>query len=318
MKKNKPLKILVFNFNNVLTDVIEELKNRGHIILPLDGKESTAQKADVIVLWNETNLGGWKDWIRKYRENGKKVILVQHGRRGTSRIYPPFNEKLESEIVCIWGEADRKRLTSCGVPNERIHTTGTTIFKHLKPRIKHDGFNVIFSPEHWGGVEVAENFIINSTLQKLTKENKNVKVITKLLENEHNPNIYQNPVVSHRGMLDHLDICADVLSIADMIVGVSESTFEMLAQTLDIPIVIADIWVPKASSDGDERYKLQVREYSKGCTRIKDITKLNETIMYHLKHPELLREERKQTIIDDGGYDIKDSLDRICNLICSK
>ena len=79
------MNILAFDFNNILTDVVEELTRRGHTMLPIDGKANTWRKADVIIVWNETENGGWKDWIKKVQKAGKRVILVQHGRRGTSR-----------------------------------------------------------------------------------------------------------------------------------------------------------------------------------------------------------------------------------------
>lgn len=306
------MKILIFDFNNLLTDVIEELKKRGHTILPLDGKKSTAKKADRIVLWNETEEGNWKQWIRENKK-GKKVILFQHGRRGTSKIYPPFNEKLESDIVCVWSENDKKRLIASGVDESKIRITGSPIFKYLKPKVKHKGLNVVFSPEHWGNEDVVENFIIKSQLEKLPL---NINVITKILENEHHPALYQNPVMSNRSKPNHLEICADVLSEADLVVSISESTFELMAQALDIPVVIADIWIPKAC-EGDETYRDYHREYSDACTRVKDIKKLNEIIISYLKSSQHLQRERKQIAIDDGGIGL-DAIENIIKVILEK
>lgn len=302
------MNILLFNFNNVLTDVEEELVKRGHTLLPMNGHSSTIKKADLIIVWNETELGGWAGMIREFRKLGKKVILVQHGRRGTSRIYPPFNEKLNSDVVCVWSKNDKERLMSVGVSEERIRITGTTIFQHLKPRVKHDGFNVVFSPEHWDK-DVAENLIVADELRKL----KGVNIITKTLKGNQVEALYDNVVSSERNSKDHLEIVADVLSKADLIVAISESTFELLAESLDIPVVIADCWIPKAC-DGDDRYKEYHREYSNACAKV-PLSELNKTIMTHLKHPELLHEERKQIIIDDGGTDIENPLEEIIKII---
>lgn len=300
------MRILVQNFNNILTDVIVELKKRGHKVTenPDDYK-----KTDVVVIWNEIDVLGWRDWIEKARKAGNRIVLVQHGRRGTSRIFPPFNEKLVSDVVCSWGENDKDRLISCGVDPKKIVVTGTPIFKNLKPRVKHDGFNVVFSPEHWD-VDVLENTIVASTLRKL----KGAKVITKVLKGEHMISLYENVISSNRHMSDHFEIVAEVLSQADLIVAISESTFELCAEILDIPVIIADIWKPKACN-GDDRYIDYHREYSNACTRVKDMSKMNETILYQLKHPEVLREERKRIAELDGGTNIKDSLLEICNVI---
>lgn len=296
------MKIILFDWNGIARDLGERLVQRGHELLPLDGHEATWRKADVIIVWNETDLGGWKDWINEVRAAGKKVILLQHGRRGTSRIYPPFNEKLNSDLIFAWGENDRHRLESCGVEPERICVTSTPIFKHLIPRESHKGINVVFSPEHWDQ-EVPENAIVASQLSRLT----NVKVTTKTLRGQHDPAHYENPIESDRNAPDHLDICAKVLSTADLVVSISESTFELLAQSLDIPVVIADIWIPKAC-DGDDRYKEYRREYSDACKRVKDIKRLNETIRDQLSYPEDLQEERASIVLLDGGTYISDPL----------
>lgn len=300
------LNIVLFDFNNILTDVADELQQRGHTLLGGNVTTEMIDKADVIVLWNETPMGGWDTWVKQLK--GKRTVLMQHGRRGTSRIYPPFNEPLKSDVICAWSENDRKRLEGAGVSPEKIKVTGTTIFNHLKPKKPHKGINVVFSPEHWD-IDVAENFIVKAELEKL----KGAKVITKCLIDEHTVGVYPNPVWSDRRSREHIDIFTEVLREADVVVAVSESTFELCAQAMDIPVVIADIWTPKACN-GDEKYRLYTREYSNACTRVKDMSKLNDTIMWHVKHPEFLREERKQIAIDDGGINLN-ALEEIIKVI---
>ena len=311
-KQNKgsksKLKIVLFNFNNILSDVAVELNRRGHELMNFEKEPKALEICDVVVLWNETPMGGWDKWVHNLKAIGKRTVLMQHGRRGASRMYPPFNEPLCSDVVCSWSENDRKRLMECGIDDSRIKVTGTTIFSHLKPRIPHEGINVVFSPEHWD-MDVAENFIVASQLKKL----KGVKIISKLLEDEHTEGVYPNPVWSNRRLEGHLDICMEVLQTADVVVAVSESTFELLAEALDIPVVIADIWTPKACG-GDEKYREYTREYSNACTRVKDMSKLNDAIYYAIKHPEHLREERHKITVDDGGLGL-DACNNICNVI---
>lgn len=303
------MNILSFDFNNILTDVERELEKRGHTILPIDGKASTWKKADVVVVWQETADGGWRDWIQKVQKAGKRVILMQHGRRGVSRIYPPFDEELVSDVVCVWGENDVERLVRSGVSREKIIVTGTPILGHIKPRIEHTGVNVVFSPEHWDR-DVAENLIVASALRKVP----GIKVTTKLLEGEHNPNEYDNPVSSSRLRPGHLDVCIDVLRTADAVVSMSDSTFELLAETMDIPVIIADIWVHKSQA-GDDRHKVYRREFSSACERVKDLSKIGKVIHKHVKNPDLLYDERVEAGIGDGGADIEDSTERIIGVI---
>lgn len=290
------MKICIYSWNGVLNDLALELAKEHKVDLKVGGVNGLSiNDYDLFILWNE--VGDWGEFVKKVQKKGKKVILMQHGRRGTSRIYPPFNEKLNADIVCVWGEADKKRLMSCGVPEERIRITGTPIFQHLRGRRPHEGKNVVFSPEHWDG-EVVENAIVAGQLRKV----KGAKITTKCLDGEHNLSQYDNVIVSHRNATDHFEVVAEVLATADVVVGISESTFELLAESLDIPVVIADIWIPKACGN-DDRYKDYHREYSEACTRVKDPFKLAQSVEYALKHPEHKREERKKVVLEDGGPD---------------
>lgn len=105
------MKFFIMDVNSVLLDVAEELINRGHTLIDCQADDLEALKeADKLVIWNETTLGGWREWIVQVQGMGKKVILVQHGRRGCARVYPPFNEKILSDVVLVWGEAQKQRL----------------------------------------------------------------------------------------------------------------------------------------------------------------------------------------------------------------
>lgn len=303
------MKIAIAQFNGITYAVEEELRRRGHEVENIIKDQKHLKTFDRVVTWNEVHQYGNEKVLEEVNRIGIPTVLLQHGRRGTSRIYPPFNEHLICKEVCVWSENDKKRLMSVGTPEDRIHVTGTPIFETLKPRVPHKGINVVFSPEHWGE-EVAENSMVAGMLRRL----KGVNVITKAIKNEHFLPQYDNVVLSDRQSPEHLGIVADVLSTADVVVAVSESTFELCAQILDIPVVIADIWQKKACL-GDERYKEFALEYSNACDRVKDIKDLPDRIMYAIKHPEHLRKERAQIAIDDGGINLTNPAARICDVI---
>jgi len=308
------MKILIFKWNGVLPGLTEELRKRGHEVNYCLGVRDPKEinEYDVILHWNESGIGDSRGFIKYMLKNGKKVIMYQHGRKGTPRIMPPFNESLISDIVAVWGEFDRQNFLSVGTDDKRIRVVGTPIFQHMKPREEHEGTNIIFSPEHWDS-DVVENQVVAGTLRKL----KGVKIISKLLKDEHIPELYDNPVISDRRADNHLEIMADVLKTADLVVSPVESTFELMAQYLDIPVVIAGIWMPKACR-GDERYKDYIRTYTSGCKMIQDIDKLNEAIYHQLKHPDELKKERYKACIDEGGINIKDPIKELCKVIEEK
>ena len=298
------------HFNNLLDDVDAELKKRGHTMLR-DVRQ--LKEADVMVVWNEAEFTGARKFVKDAKKLGIPTILVQHGGKEAIRSgfkgYSPYSEKLLCDVVCCWGEGEKKRLIKWGVPESKIVVTGTPILSYLKPRVPQDKKTVVFCPVHWCDGEVDENPCVAGVLRKL----ENVNIITKLLVGEHEPSWYDNPVISKRGARGHLEAVADTLSKADVVVEIIECTFGMLAQVLDIPVVIADTWIPKAYLGNDE-YKNIKRVTSNSVTKVK-IDKLNEAIMYAIKHPEHLRAERRKMAVEDEGCLIKDPLGNIVKVI---
>jgi hypothetical protein len=315
------MKILIVKYNYITEGLEEELLKRGHEVTSKKIiNENDIRNNDVIVVWQETPMGGARQLVGWGKTFKKKTILLQHGslQNYKFRMSEPFNENLLSDVICVWGEDDKKRLLELGVEENRIKVTGSPVFRHLKPRVPHKGKTILFIPEH-GDEDTAENLCMAVTIRKLK-----IPIITKLLipnsdnfESYNNekidPGWYDNPVISDRFDKDHLDVCADVISKADVVVGLSESTTGIMAEALDIPVICADVWIPKAYH-GDARYMNYQRPYTNACTRVK-IDKLNDAIKYAIKHPEHLRKEREKVVEDNGG-NIKEPIIKICDVIC--
>lgn len=250
---------------------------------------------DWVLLWNDVNPEE-QAIVHYARSLGKKTAVLQHGRRGTSKYHPPFLQKVVADKLLVWGEFDRRRLIASGQDPRKIAVVGTTVLWNLPPRAERFGTNVVFCPEHWDR-PVEENFKVRDELRKL----KGVKVMTKLIES-HAMEDFDNPVKTNRNSSEHLMVCKNLLSTADLVVGVSESTFELLAQTMDIPVVIMDEWEPKAFG-GDERYVAYERLISPAAKRT-SLADLRKTVKDQLKHPDELKEERQRVAIDEGGIEL--------------
>jgi hypothetical protein len=283
--------------------VIPELKKHHELI-------EDYKKADKLVVWCESKRNGWADRIEYAQKKGKEVILYQQGIWAFDWVRPPFSEPIISDTLCVWGEEDKRRLIKYGTPAEKIKVTGSPLIKHLKPRVPHEGKNVVFALEHWNVREdVPENLIVASELRKL----EGVKVWTKGLFNENQTRIFQNPIETDRFNPNHLQQVAEVLSTADLVVGITESTFQFLAECLDIPVIIADIWIPRERG-GDKRYLDFYPNFSNGVTKV-PLKDLNKEIYKQLKHPEIKREERKQSAIDNGGINLPDPVKTLVDII---
>lgn len=296
------MKLALYNWNCVLDEVIERIKKK-HVLL------ADYEDADLVVLWGEMEDKGWLERIIETQKRGKKVILYQQGVWGIDNIRPPFNEKLLSDVVCVWGEGDKKRYIEYGVPEEKIRVIGCPIIPRLKPKVEHEGKNVVFALEHWDWGDVVENNIVAAELRKL----KGVNLITKGLHKENDTEIFENPVVSDRFSSNHIEIVAELLSKTDVLVAISESTIALLAECLDIPVIIADVWMPKPRG-GDDKYLKYKGEFSNAVTKVK-LEELNKEILWQLKHPEIKREERKESVRLNGGVGIENPSGNLINII---
>lgn len=275
------IKIFYRNHNQILTDIVKEFEIVERM-----------EDCDLVLLWNEV-LPETIAMIHKAKELGKKVFTIQHGRRGSSRYFPPFNMQIVSDKLLVWGKLDKERLVEAGHDASKIEVIGTTIFSHLKPRQEHEGVTIVFSPDHWGR-EIIENINVRTELRRL----KDVKIITKIID-EQDPVFYDNPVQSNRKESNHLEICAEVLSKADLVVSIADGTFELMANALDIPVVTVEDWEPK-DFGGDARYEKYWRHISEGTKRT-SLKNLLKTIKQQLENPDELREQRKQMCVDEGG-----------------
>lgn len=249
-------------------------------------------EADVVVLWQDV-LGIEKGVAELAKLKGKKVVVLQHGRNATVDYasYPLLADK-----ICVWGKNDVDRLKSYGIPDNNIELTGTDVLYHTKPRIKHEGINVVFRPIHWDTQYIEENIILRDKLRSI----KGINVKTKITE-AHNPKDFDNPVYSYRDNFDHLDICADVLADADVVVGAGEDgTFEMMAFTMDIPVVIADIWQPKTFLGRPP----QDAVYTSACD-VCELEELEKTILNNVNNSDILKKERWQVAFEEGGVGLE-------------
>ena len=287
------MKIFVRDHNSVLKDLKDDFELVG------------IDQAERVVLWNDV-LPMERGIIQYAKSRGVPTIVMQHGRRGTSRYYPPFNEKIQADKLLVWGENDKKALIEAGQEPSKIRVTGTTVLSNLPKAYpanelgRTEGLTIVFSPEHWDG-PIKENTRVRDELRKLDTP---FPITTKIIDSPSHQGIeWDNPLLTKRSDLNHLDVCKELLTRAMVVVGVSESTLELMAQAMGIPVVIAEDWEPKPSG-GDMRYLTYRRVISPASKRAK-LHELNEVILSQIYggHNDL-KKEREEIAILDGGINL--------------
>ena len=250
------------------------------------------QDADVVVSWNDI-LDADREIILTANILGKPTLIMQHGLYSCREYISPHNSPLLANKIMVWGPEEKKKLISGGINENRIVVTGTTLFDHLISRKPHKGANIIFSPMHWDYV-IDENKVIANKLRDIKK----INIITKLIEGM-DGSYFQNPVFSDRSMPDHLNICASVLSKADLVISINEGTFELFACYLGIPVILVDCWKPKLFMN--RLYYPEIRSRFSSACYFTDINNLEEVIFNTLANPSKLNNERKKTLYDYAG-----------------
>ena len=255
----------------------------------------------MVVLWQDV-LGIEKGVAELAKLKGKKVVVLQHGRNATVDY---ANYPLVADKICVWGPKDLERLKSYGIDDKRVELTGTDVLYHTKPREKHEGLNVVMRPIHWDCAYIEENIILRDALRKIN----GINITTKITE-AHNPNDFDNPVYSYRDEGNHLDVCAEVLSKADVVVGAGEDgTFEMMAYTMDIPVVIADICPEPFLGRPPQAV------YTNAC-EVCELADLEKVVLNTIANPDKLKKERWQLAYEEGGVGLPDvPADKIMRVI---
>jgi len=309
------MKVHFSDWNNVLQDCVKIAGNCD----PLD--------ADALVLFNDVR-GSYKDIAEVAKKAGKKVYVVQHGRAAT-RDYKQF--PLIADKFLAWGKADLERMTQLGY-GDRTEIVGCPITSRiLKPR-PHDGKYVVFIPINTNKEE-PENLQVYYKLLELKyqsaglklanlqrvlaekwekgkqfKDISDINVVAKLLPRHEQQLYHGDTFVSNPDDPRHSEYLFEILSMADCVVTLDESSTEILVMAADIPVVCCDIF--------------EYRDFMKGIDKITtdgvyhcDLESLNTTVKTALRTPAHKQKERAAIVEHELSVSLGDATQNILRAI---
>lgn len=327
------------NFNGVMDGIIKSDEFE---------KVDDPRNCDCIVLWQDVR-GEFAELARinkKYLH--KPLVVVQHGAGGTRDYEHPENFPFMSDKFCCWGQADYERLVRQGNGDKAV-ITGSTLINQIKPIEKHEDKNIVFCPivaEH----EEPANLIVfyelkkmeldhsqtniikyKEELQKIWKPsilnpentlgennipyydiNRNFRLISKLTP-MHDKSLYLGSVCETNVMSPtHIEGCIKLLTNTDVVVGMVESTFQMLAMAMGIPVVICKEWEFKFYAGKDVS---NIDHIKTNAVTYCDIGNLREAVEGELANPERLVKERKEVVLREFGDITSDPNSKIIKVI---
>ena len=318
-------KIFIKNFNGVL-DGIRKSEEFEFVIDP--------RSSDCIVVWQDVR-GEYAELAKINKEYMKKpLIVVQHGAGATRDYEHPENFPLLADKFCCWGQADYDRLVRNGY-KDRAVITGCPLVSQLKSKEIHSDKNIVFVPIVTTHEEPA-NLITFYELKKIELDysqkniqkhkeelirvwkpsilnpentlgetnipymdvNRNFRLIAKLTP-IHDKQLYLGSVCETSvGSQSHIEDCVKLLTQTDVSVGMVESTFQLLAMAMDIPVVICKEW----------EFKIYAGKDYTDCDHIKtdgvtyaDLGDLRKVVEQELSNPDRLKDERKKVVERELG-----------------
>jgi len=315
-------KVYCRNFNGVLDGILKS-DEFEFVIDP--------RKADALVIWQDVR-GEFVEICNINKEFiHKPVIVVQHGAGATRDYEHPMKCDLLADKFCCWGQHDMERLIRQGNGHKGV-VTGSPLINRLKPKEKHEDKNIVFIPIITTHEEPA-NLITFYELKKMELDysqknliknkqmlisdwklnpndfenertipysdiNKNFRLISKLTT-MHDINLYLGSVAKTSvDSATHIEDCVRLLTQTDLVVGMVESTFQMLAMAMDIPVVICKEWEFKEYGGKDYTDLDHIKTNGATYTDLGDLRKVVEQ---ELSNPERLQEERKKTVLRELG-----------------
>lgn len=238
------MKLHFSDWNNLMQGIAAKL---GPSCDPLD--------ADALLLYNDVR-GSFKDISKTAHKLGKKVYVLQHGRAATRDYDKPNQFPLEADKFLAWGKADYDRMVKLGY-GDRTEIVGCPLLSKIQPRRTHDGKYIVFIPVNTGNEEPANLKVYYELLQyKYAKAAKksvsviekgkafhqlyDVNVVAKLLPRHEKQLYHGDTFVSNPDDPRHMDFLFEILSMADVVVTLDESTSEILAMAAGVPVICVD------------------------------------------------------------------------------
>ena len=270
------MKIYINNFNGIFDGLVSKI-----------GKDLTTdwRQADTVVLWQDV-MGELESIASQAKMMGKRVIVAEHGLLSINDYIPPLNCPMIADTFMAWGEWTKRWLINeTKIDPEKIVVTGTLLTNKIIPRRTHARKRVLFAPRHWDR-ELDENLEVADELRKCGYD-----VYSKLLKGENNLERYPHPMSTDRQNFNHIETCFEVLSWADVVVGVGEGTFGALAHLMDIPYISVDNWMEKDLLGKTYTRDEFVRQISPAAIQV-PIESLNKQIELCIKDPDVNKRER--------------------------
>lgn len=294
-------KVVILNWNDVIPYM-------GDVFKVLHYAEET-KIAEALITSDDTTARGIKA-CGYAKKCGIPIFVVQHGRYATSD-YSVLKKKILGDYFLVWGQNDVKEAIRGGWPKDRVIRIGSPFLEY---RCEHepDGKTVVFAPIHHEPTDALNerNSTEGRQIWKILQAMGGITPLVKLLVNEHDVRHYPGKqFITRRSEEGHIQrVYKDLLRKTSCVVSHIEGTFELLAYSMDIPVVRYK----------DRNCTMYPSHYFTAAMQVNELDRLGNAVKYSIAHPDKNRERRMDVVIQTGGSNGDTPRDSIIKLVKEK
>lgn len=287
------MKAVLLNFNGVLDPLYNVFEQSE-----LTDITDPAKRPDCLITWTDYPHTEKMICLAALQQ-GVPTFMVQHGRRAM-RDYWTHRGEPTSVATFVWGQKDKEDAIEGKWHPLRVFRVGAPWFS-LRPERKEEKGLVVYDVPHWN-IDTKESIKTWAALKKV----KGIRPIAKLItpSNQNRNNYVGEQCLTYRNEPGHLEATYDLISRASAVVCMMESTLELFAHSLGVPVIHVKGFKHKelpGTWQGVEDTLPGKGSYA--CER----EELQQAIDTVLANPTILAKEAKERLWEDAGDPDKDT-----------
>lgn len=281
------MKAVILNFNGILD--------------PLYDTFDQAELTDIVEPDKKPDcLISWTDYPYDYKminlaalQHGVPTFMVQHGRRAMRDYWTHIGEP--SSIACfVWGSKDREDAIEGGWHPLRVFRVGAPWFAYRPERKEEKGL-IVYDVPHWNKdtVEAKKTW---TALKKI----KGIRPVAKLIEpsSQKRTNYLGEQCLTYRDQPGHIEATYDLISRASAVVCMMESTLELFAHSLGVPVIHVRGFKHKELAGTWQGVEDTLPGKGSLATTLEGLPLAIETV---LENPTILSKEARERLLEDAG-----------------
>lgn len=287
------MKAVILNFNGIL-DPLYNVFEQAELTDITDEKN----RPDFLITWTDYPQRE-KMLCLAALQQGVPTFMVQHGRRAM-RDYWTHRGEPTSVATFVWGEKDKEDAIEGKWHPLRVFRVGAPWFAYRPERKEEKGL-IVYDVPHWN-VDTIEAKKTWTAIKKIP----GIRPIAKLISpSEQKRNNYiGEQCLTYRAEPGHIEATYDLISRASAVVCMMESTLELFAHSLGVPVIHVKGFKHKelpGTWQGVEDTMPGKGSYA--CER----DELPQAIKTVMENPTILATEAKERLMEDAGDPEKDT-----------